>query len=81
MLVELMGGKCSLCGYGKNYSALEFHHEIPAVKQFPLDLRSLSNRGWRRIMAEARKCRLICSNCHKEIHYPQMRAGEEKSRA
>ena len=58
------------CGYAKNSAALEFHHREPASKSFHLDLRSLSNRTWHVIAAEARKCDLVCSNCHKEIHNP-----------
>ena len=25
-IVEMSGGQCSLCGYRKNYAALQFHH-------------------------------------------------------
>jgi len=77
-LVQFMGGECSICGYGANYSALEFHHRRRATKQFQLDLRSLSNRSWRQIVLEAQKCQLLCSNCHKEIHNPKMNATELK---
>ena len=64
LLVQMLGGKCTLCGYNSNYSALEFHHRRPAEKEFPLDLRSLSNRSWSVILQESRKCSLVCSNCH-----------------
>jgi len=70
-LVRLRGGKCIRCGYDKNYSALEFHHLIPKDKLFQLDLRSLSNRRWDKVLEESSKCILLCSNCHAEEHYPQ----------
>ena len=70
-LVRLAGGKCIRCGYDRNYSALEFHHIDPETKQFQLDLRSLSNRKWERVLEESRKCILLCLNCHAEEHYPQ----------
>ena len=28
------GGKCEICGYNKNLSALEFHHKDPSEKEF-----------------------------------------------
>ncbi len=70
-LISLHGTGCELCGYAKNFSALEFHHTKPQSKEFQLDLRSLSNRKWARILEEAKKCILVCSNCHKEIHNPE----------
>ncbi len=69
-LVRLHGSKCEQCGYKRNFSAMEFHHVIPTNKCFNLDLRSLSNRRWERVLVEAQKCRLLCSNCHKEVHNP-----------
>ena len=70
-LVTIMGGKCHQCGYCKNFSALCFHHQDPQEKSFSLDLRSLSNRKWKTILEEAKKCTLVCQNCHAEIHNPQ----------
>lgn len=69
-LIASMGGKCSNCGYARNYAALEFHHVEPSEKQFQLDMRSLANLQWELIVAEARKCRLLCANCHAEWHNP-----------
>ena len=69
-LVKLKGARCQKCGYDRNFAALEFHHMNAKEKAFSLDLRSLSNRSWHRIEAEAKNCILVCSNCHKEIHNP-----------
>jgi len=69
-LIELLGGCCTACGYDKNYAALEFHHKEPGEKAFSLDLRSLSNRKFELILEEVKKCNLVCSNCHTEIHNP-----------
>ena len=65
-------GGCSICGYNKNVSALEFHHKDPKNKSFVLDLRALSNRRSSVLKEEIDKCILICSNCHQEIHYPHL---------
>jgi len=69
-LVKEFGNKCSKCSYAKNYTALEFHHIDPTLKSFVLDMRSLSNRSMIKIKEEVKKCILVCSNCHQEIHYP-----------
>jgi 5-methylcytosine-specific restriction endonuclease McrA len=70
-LIHLKGGCCAGCGYDRNTSALEFHHENPKKKNFNLDLRSISNRSWIAVNKEAEECILLCSNCHKELHYPE----------
>ena len=69
-LIKMMGGKCCLCGYDKNYAALDFHHINPSEKSFQLDGRHLSNCSMKTIIEESKKCILLCANCHREIHYP-----------
>lgn len=71
-LVKMMGGCCSRCGYDKNLSALEFHHVNPEEKTMQLDSRHLANSSMEKIIEESKKCVLLCSNCHKEEHYPEM---------
>lgn len=75
-LIKLKGGKCEKCGYSKNISALEFHHIDPSTKEFNLDERHLSNTTIEKILKESDKCILVCSNCHKEIHYPHLGENE-----
>ena len=82
-LVAEAGGKCRLCGYSRCLAALEFHHIDPTTKKF-----GLSRRGARSIAtlrSEARKCVLLCSNCHAEaedglltvpIHYGNRSAAD-----
>jgi transposase-like protein len=66
ILVREAGGCCSRCGYDRYAGALQFHHRNAAEKAF-----SLSNRGVVRSLAalrqEARKCVLLCANCHAEV--------------
>lgn len=71
-LVREAGGVCSRCGYEKNLAALTWHHLNPKSKSFELDLRHLSNRSEISIRKELAKCRLLCSNCHAEIHFPRL---------
>jgi len=71
-LVRLLGGECSKCGYHENYSALEFHHVEPSKKSFQLDARHIANTSKELLMEEVGKCVLLCSNCHKEVHHPDL---------
>jgi len=65
-LVEYKGGECNKCGYNKCIDALEFHHLNPEEKDF-----GISGKSWsfERLKKEVDKCLLVCSNCHKEIHF------------
>lgn len=65
--VKLLGGKCSVCGYNKCIDALEFHHKDPKQKEFRLG--SGNTMSWKEYKKELEKCILVCSNCHKEIHF------------
>ena len=65
MLVEEKGGACERCGYDKCVAALEFHHLDPEAKEGGIIGTTASLEKQR---AEAAKCVLLCSNCHKEVH-------------
>jgi len=65
LLVEEAGGRCRLCGYDRCVAALEFHHLDPDAKEFGVAQRGA--RSIERLRAEARKCVLLCSNCHAEV--------------
>ncbi len=69
-LIQKFGGKCQTCGYNKNLAALEFHHIDPTTKSFPVDIRNISNMKLELLLDEAKKCQLLCSNCHRELHNP-----------
>lgn len=68
--VDYKGGECIRCGYKNCLAALEFHHRDPAEKEFTvakLNTAILTES----IKKELDKCDLVCSNCHKELHYDQ----------
>jgi hypothetical protein len=71
LLLAQFNHACSICGYARNSAALNWHHLDPLKKSFELDLRHLSNRSDKSILEEVKKCVLLCSNCHAEVHYPQ----------
>lgn len=62
---QMRGGRCVRCGYNTCIKALEFHHINPAQKDF-----TISNDHFKlqEAIEESKKCILICSNCHKELH-------------
>ena len=66
-LVEASGGKCQVCGLVDDcYSIYDFHHLNPADKLF--NLSSVNTVMQKEKMAEeAKKCILVCSNCHRKI--------------
>jgi hypothetical protein len=65
-LLKEAGGGCRLCGYDRYAGALEFHHVDPEEKSFGLSVRGIT-RSLESLRAEARKCVLLCSNCHAEV--------------
>ncbi len=71
-LIMLKGARCEICGYNKNLAALHFHHIDPSKKVFALEGRNIKKFSWKRLLTEAAKCRLLCSNCHMEIHLPDL---------
>jgi transposase len=64
-LVAEAGGCCAICGYSRCIAALQFHHVDPASKTFTI--RDGSLRALDVLRAEARKCVLLCANCHAEV--------------
>ena len=65
-LIQLMGGKCPCCDYVGCREAFDFHHMDESQKSF--DIAKNTCRGWEILLAEARKCVLVCCRCHREIH-------------
>jgi hypothetical protein len=71
-LISLRGGKCEKCGYNHNLAAFDFHHRDPSTKKFQLDQRTLSNNSMKVILEEFEKCDVLCANCHREHHSPNL---------
>lgn len=67
--VLAFGGKCELCGYSACVAALEFHHLDPSKKEFHFSHVIAKPKNIKKVQEELNKCALVCSNCHKEIHF------------
>jgi len=65
-ILEKMGGKCKLCGYNKYHGALHMHHIDPSKKSY--EWKQLRKQSKANIEKEAKKCVLLCANCHAEVH-------------
>jgi hypothetical protein len=65
-LVKDFGGSCELCGYQKYQGALQFHHIEKGTKSFGLALGGMT-RSYDTLLTEAKKCALLCANCHAEV--------------
>jgi len=59
--------ECSVCGYNRCKSALEFHHLNPDEKEFEISHGS-KGRSYESVENEIKKCVLLCANCHAELH-------------
>lgn len=64
-LVAEAGGRCTVCGYHRCIANLHFHHIDPSAKEFAMS--TATGKSLAAYRAEAKKCRLVCANCHGEI--------------
>jgi len=65
ILIAEHGGCCGVCGYDREGRNLHFHHVEPETKSFLVNPQS--GKSLAAYRAEARKCVLVCANCHGEI--------------
>ena len=63
---------CIRCGYDNSISAIELHYSDRTKDESDLILRIKSTNPFGRraplILAEIKKCSILCSNCHNEEH-------------
>jgi predicted HNH restriction endonuclease len=67
-IIIILGGKCQYCGIeynGNNGCIFDTHHTNPKEKDFDIN----RIRNWKKIEQEIKKCDLVCSNCHRLIHF------------
>ncbi len=61
---------CAHCG-NDDFRTLEFHHKNPDEKDFNLGDAKHHGLSKDRIMREAKKCDVLCANCHRIHHYEE----------
>lgn len=70
-LIHALGSKCSHCGIeydGTNAPIFDFHHIDPSTMECRLSVGILNKVSRKKAIAEAKKCMLLCSNCHRLHH-------------
>lgn len=60
--------KCEICGEN-HLACIDFHHLDPSKKERGISRTVFRGWNWERIYKEIEKCRVLCSNCHKKLHY------------
>ena len=61
--------KCEICGETST-CCLEFHHVDKRKKMFTISSAICNIKiDMKALRAEIKKCIIICSNCHKKLHY------------
>lgn len=63
-LVEANNHKCAYCGLEDHYQIYDFHHVNPETKLFQI---SGCTKGKDKIVEEAKKCVMLCANCHRKV--------------
>lgn len=79
---ELKSKLCCECG--ENHpSTLDFHHIDPLTKDNNVTEGVCRNRWSKeRILREIKKCKVLCSNCHRKLHWNEKSCvGSYQSRA
>lgn len=56
---------CVMCGES-DYRCLDFHHKNTNEKE--LTIGKATAYSWDRLMAEIKKCDVLCANCHRKVH-------------
>lgn len=61
---------CSACGES-HPACIEFHHKDRTLKDFALSTAAHRNYSLERIKEEIEKCEILCSNCHRKLHWDE----------
>ncbi len=62
------GLKCEECGED-HPACIEYHHLDMTKKDFEISKAITKGFAKERILEEIKKCMVLCSNCHKKLHY------------
>lgn len=66
-----MGVSCEVCGYDKEFEAIDFHHRDPSTKEYKVSTllsRQRTHATELAVSKEILKCAALCANCHREHH-------------
>jgi transcription elongation factor Elf1 len=60
--------QCSECGEN-HIACLDFHHTDPRKKDYGISQMIDGNWSIKKINEEVAKCVVLCSNCHRKLHW------------
>lgn len=66
-IMQHFDGKCAHCGLIDDPCVYDLHHINPAEKEE--GIARMMDRKWETILPELNKCILLCSNCHRKVHF------------
>lgn len=58
---------CTSCGEDRHW-VLDFHHIDPTTKKGSVNV-ILHSKGKEAFLKEVKKCKILCSNCHRDFHH------------
>ena len=78
-LVASAGGECHRCGGQFPPAVYDFHHKDPNTKVDSIHnlVGSGGLAGFDKAVEEAKKCELLCANCHRAHHTKWRRVASE----
>ena len=65
---------CDVCGESRYY-CLDFHHKDPLDKSGEISKMISNDTSMRKVLIEVSKCRVLCANCHREVHHKDLMNG------
>ncbi len=74
IIQDLKSEGCVTCGE-MDSRCLDMHHTNPSEKRFLVGLGAWS-RNIDELIEESKKCIVLCANCHRKLHYPEVTDGE-----
>lgn len=67
-----IGRSCERCGES-HPATLDFHHRDATQKTFTISSGGRYRGSRKQVLAEIEKCIILCSNCHRKLHWDEER--------
>lgn len=78
-LIKYKGGQCKICDikFNNNSEIFDFHHRVSINKKFGIS-GNVMEMSIENLKSEVDKCDLVCSNCHRTIHFTKDKYEKRK---
>ena len=68
--------KCARCSEN-HIACMDFHHIDPSEKEYEVSA-LVSSKMFTKAYKEIKKCIVLCSNCHRKLHYEEKEQQKQK---